>query len=234
MRGEANCATMSSMKLSDQRGAVNALLIPFILVILLFFGSAGFGVWAFMSRQDYKNNVDAKIAVAEAATKTATQAADQVNYNQQAKYPLKAYIGPAAYGKVTVSYPKTWSAYVQDSSNSSSNPVNGYFQPGVVPDTADSTSTYALRVQVIATPYAQSMASFTSQAQNGTVTVAPYSLPKVSSVVGSIVTGQIETNINGIMIVLPLRNTTLEVWTEQPAEEADFTSIILANMTFAP
>lgn len=221
------------MKL-DQRGAINALLIPFILVLLLFFGSAGFGVWAFMSRQDYKNNVDAKIAVAQAATKTATQAADQVTYNQQAKYPLKAYVGPAAYGKVTVNYPKTWSAYVQDSGGNSSNPVNGYFEPGAVPDTTNSSSTFALRVQVINTPYAQSMANFTSQAQDGTVTVAPYSLPKVGSVTGSIVTGQIETNVNGIMIVLPLRSTTLEVWTEQPAEEADFTNIILANMTFSP
>ncbi|HEY8999329.1 MAG TPA: hypothetical protein VIM53_03345 [Candidatus Saccharimonadales bacterium] len=222
------------MNLRDQRGAVNALLIPFILVILLFFGSAGFGVWAFMSRQDYKNNVDAKIAVAETATKAQTQAADQASYNQQAKYPLKAYVGPAAYGAVTINYPKTWSAYVQDSSSNSSQPVNNYYQPGVVPDTTNSNNTYALRMQVNATPYAQVMAGFASQVQSGDVTVAPYSLPKVKSVVGSIITGQIESNVTGVMIVLPLRDTTLQVWTEQPSEETDFTNIILANMTFAP
>ena len=54
---------MSDMKTLDQRGAINALLIPLILVIVFFLGAAGFGYWAFSERQDYKNNSDAKVAL---------------------------------------------------------------------------------------------------------------------------------------------------------------------------
>jgi cytoskeletal protein RodZ len=224
------------MKLRDQRGS-SSLLLPFIIVLVFFLGTAGFAVWAFMSRQDYKNNVDTKISAANAVVKQQTQTTDQATYNQEAKYPLKSYVGPSAYGNVTVNYPKTWSAYVQDANNQASTgntPINAYFQPGIVPDATNTANTFALRVQVNATSYSDTMSGFTPQVQAGQVTIAPYHLPKVPSVVGSIVTGQIEPNVNGVMIVLPLRSTTLQVWTEQPSEEADFTNIILANLTFSP
>lgn len=234
MRAWAQCDTMSDMKALDQRGGLNGLLIPFILSILFFVGAASFGAWAFMSRQDYKNNTDAKIATAQAVTKAQTQAADQVIYAQAAKYPLRSYIGPSAYGNVKISYPKTWSAYVQDATNGGSSPVNGYFQPDVVPNVNSDSSTFALRVQVLSNSYPQQLASFANQAKNGKVTVAPYSLPKLPNVIGSIVTGQIGQNVQGTMIIVPIRSLTLEIWTEQPSEQSDFTNIILPNVTFSP
>jgi len=222
------------MKTLDQRGVLNGLLIPFILAVLFFVGAASFGVWAFMSRQDYKNNTDAKITTAQAAAKTQTQAADQLIYAQAAKYPLRAYVGPSAYGNVTVKYPKTWSAYVQDVTNGSNFPINGYFQPDVVPNVDTNSNTFALRVQVLSNAYAQQLATFTSYAKDGRVKVAPYSLPKVPNVIGSIVTGQIGQTVQGTMVVLPIRSLTLELWTEQPVEQNDFMNIILPNVTFSP
>ena len=66
--------------LSDQRGALNGLLIPLILVVVLFLGAAGFGFWAFSSREDYKNNSDAKVAVAVTAAEKRTEATAAKTY----------------------------------------------------------------------------------------------------------------------------------------------------------
>ena len=52
------------MKSLNERGAINVLMVPLILVIVFFLVAAGFGYWAFASREDYKNNSDAKVATA--------------------------------------------------------------------------------------------------------------------------------------------------------------------------
>jgi len=217
------------MRKLDERGAVNSLLFPFVLVLLLFLGAAAFGIWAFAGRQDFRNNVVAKIATAQAATKIATQAADQKTYAEASKYPLRSYTGPSSLGGVTVSFPKTWSAFVQDDDSKSNTPINGYFQPNIVPDIG--SSTFAFRMQLTTTPYAQQMAGYDAGVKQGTLVVAPYSLPKVPSVSGSIMTN---TDGTGVTVVLPVRNMTLILWTEQPSEINDFTKIILPNASFAP
>ncbi len=43
------------------------------------------------------------------------------------KQPLQTYTGPSAFGSISVKYPKTWSAYVDETN--SSTPVDGYFHP---------------------------------------------------------------------------------------------------------
>src|SRR5215471_7734176 len=105
---------MSGMKTLQERGAINVLLIPFILVIVLFFGVGGFAYWAYSSRQDYKNNVNQKINTASATVKQQTETADAAQYAEREKQPFNTYVGPQAFGSVTVRYPKTWSAYVAE------------------------------------------------------------------------------------------------------------------------
>lgn len=221
--------------ITDQRGQLNSLLIPLILVILLLGGAVAFGVWAFNSRQDYKNNADQKITAAQAATKQQTQNTDAAAYAEAAKKPLKNYAGPASFGGVTVQYPKTWSAYVIENATSST-PINGYFQPNFVPDVGSATNAFWLRVQLNQTAYNTIMNSYAGGVQGGQITVAPYSLPKVPSVTGSILTGKINADgdKSGTMILLPLRSSTLEIWTESTDALADFNSNILPNLSFSP
>jgi hypothetical protein len=42
------------------------------------------------------------------------------------------------------------------------------------------------------------------------------------------------TNSTGTMVLLPMRDKTLEIWTEAPAYLADFNTYILPNITFSP
>jgi hypothetical protein len=221
---------MSGMSMKSEAGAINALLLPLLVSLLLLVGVAVFGVWAFGSRQDYKDNVDAKVATAVTAAKVAEDKVKDAQFAEESKNPLKTYAGPAAYGSVSINYPKTWSGYVKDTG--ADDPfVDGYFSPGVVPDAQDEKSSFAFRVQVSGQTYSDTLQQFESQEG---ISIQPYALPKVPNVVGVIIRGAIEQDRQGIMVILPLRNTTLKFWTESNDFTGDFNNIILPNASFSP
>ena len=116
----------------NQRGAINILLIPLIVVSVLFVAGAGFGVWSFASRSDYKNNSDKKSAAAAAAARKEQKTADDAAFAEEVKKPYDSYIGPAAYGNITVNYPKTWSSYVVESPRGGSTQVSQWFLKNTV------------------------------------------------------------------------------------------------------
>jgi len=217
-----------------EQGESNVLLIPVILIGLLFVGAASFAFWAYSGRQDYKNNSDAKVAAAVQNNTQAVQAKDAKQYAEASKNPLKIYNGPDSFGSVKVSYPKTWSSYVDTTSNSY--PLDAYFHQDYVPST-QSQQTYNLRVQVNSQSYSTQLAQYQSLIQQGKVTATPYSLPKQPSIIGTKLHGNVmiqnPTGV-GTMILLPLRSTTLEIWTESDSYLPDFNNYILPNLTFSP
>lgn len=217
----------------NERGALNALFIPFMTLVVFFLSTAGFAIWAYLGRQDYKNNSDQKSAVAVEKAVTATQRADAAKYFEEAKKPYDTYIGPAAFGNITVNYPKTWSAYVAEDSKGG-DPIKAYFHPKTVPNVADADQNFALRVDLIDTNYNDVLTQFQAQIEIGKVSAAPYKLPKIPSVVGSRLEGQITPTKQGSMVLLPLRNMTLKIWTESNDFKADFDTNILPNLNFVP
>jgi len=224
---------MSSMKHSSQAGYVSGVLVSLITVSVLLAGALGFGAWAFMSRQDYKNNSDQKAAKAAAEAKEATEAADAIKYAEEAKNPYTRHRGPDEFGAVTVKYPKTWSGYVVEGDKSGT-PVNDYFHPKVVPDATDKDNAFALRIQVVDRAYDSVLRTYEGSINSQKLKAAPYTLPKVKGVIGTRLDGQVEPNKQGRLIILPMRNMTLKVWTESSSYMADFNKIILANLTFSP
>lgn len=195
-------------------------------------GAGAFAVWAYNGRQDYKNNVDTKISTAVETNKQLVQAQDAKQYAEAAKQPLKTYVGPEAYGSVHISYPKIWSAYVDTTGGATG--LNGYLYPDTVPSITSQSSVFALRVEVVQTAYDKVVSQFNGVLKQGKVTVTPYKLVKVPSIVGVRIDGQIATNKQGSMIVLPLRDKTLEIWTESTAFLNDFNNNILPYASFSP
>jgi len=220
---------------NNQTGVINKLAVPLIFVTICLLIAVVFGIWAFSGQQSYKNNTNKKIAVAVSMAQQQQKTADETS-NAAAQENLLPYHGPPVYGSLSLLYPKNWSAYVITASadDNSSTPINGYFQPGILPDVSNSANVFALRVQILQQTYDQVVTQYQSLAQGGTVTVNAYSLPKVPNDVGIRVDGAIEQNIQGSMVILPLRETTLEIWTESTAEESDFNNIILPNVSFSP
>lgn len=217
------------IKLNQQ--GFNTLIFPLLLFMILFFGAAGFGLWAFMERQDYKDNVEPKIAAAVEVAKQQTAAAKDQEFAEKEKSPLKPYSGPATFGSISIMYPKTWSAFVSETGKGNT-PINGYFHPNFVP-ALDSGTGFALRIELVELSYAQELKKFDGAVKAGTVRVSPYA-SKVGGVVGARVDGEIVTKKKGSMVLLPLRDKTLRVWTEAEEFKKDFNDIILNSLTFTP
>jgi len=221
------------MSKHNQDGAINGLLISFIFCLILLIGAVVFAVWAYQGRQDYKNNVDAKISAAVAAARSDEDNKLNAQFAEASKQPLKTYNGPESYGSIVLDYPKTWSGYVDDSGNGSA-AVDGYFAPGVVPSITAQSSVFALRLEVVNQTYASVLQQFSGQQQQGQLTVSAYALPKLPKVVGVEISGTLNDQQNGTMIVLPLRTSTLELWTDGTQYLNDFNNYILPNFSFSP
>jgi hypothetical protein len=222
----------------NQDGAVSGAAISLVICVLLLLGAIVFGAWAYSSRQDYKNNVDAKVNAAVGIAKQEESTQKDKQFAEEEKSPLKTYNGPEAFGSLDVSYPKTWSGYVDDSGNGSQ-PLDGYFNPGVVPSIGAQNSVFALRVQVLSQSYTQTLQTFQSaSSSNGgpALTIVPYALPKVPKVIGVEATGTLPNtnNVVGTAVVLPLRSQTLEIWTMGTSYLNDFNTYILPNFSFSP
>jgi len=223
----------------NQDGAVNGVVVSLVLCILLLVGALAFAGWAYSSRQDYKQHTDAKVSVAVDKAKQAESAAKDAAFVEAEKNPLRTYNGPEAYGSLVLQYPKTWSGYVDDSGSSNSAMVDGYFYPGVVPSLTNQSSVFALRVQVLNQAYASVVKNLSSSGQQNPPTITAYSLPKLPKVVGVKITGTIgnqgsSTPKQGIMVVLPLRSQTVQIWTEGNQFINDFNNSILPNFSFSP
>jgi hypothetical protein len=228
----------------NETGAVNGAVFSLVIAILLLVGAVAFGGWAFSSRQDYKNNTDAKIATAVTVAKQQEGTLKDAQFAQAEKDPLATYNGPEAYGSIVVRYPKTWSGYAAISNNGSGSSgnaaVDDYFYPGIVPSTTDQSSVFALRIQVLNQSFASVVKQITqSQSAANPPTVSPYVLPKVPSAVGVEINGTLPVtngtgNKTGIMVILPLRSETIEIWTEGSQFTGDFNNSVLPNFSFSP
>jgi hypothetical protein len=220
------------MKKLDQRGAIDAWLIAFVITILFATGFLSFGIWAFMGREDYKNNVDEKIAIAVADAKTINSAEKDKEFAEKEKNPLRTYAGPATYGSLSISYPKTWSAYV-DETGKSNVPLTGTLNPAFVPG-LQSNLPVALKFSVTNTDYSAVVKTFDSQVKTGKVKVSPFKADKVQSILGVRLDGEFIQGKQGSMVILPVRDKTLQIWTESPQFVPDFNTIILPNIVFVP
>lgn len=183
-----------------------------------------------MSRQDYKNNVDQKIVAATKISDAKLSAQKDLEFAEKEKYPLKSYEGPSAFGSLKVLYPKTWNAYVDETPRGSV-PVDGYFMPVFVPGVGDNAS-YALRVEVVNSSYSNAISQFSANIKAGKTTATPFIPPKVTSVTGTRFDGLLPNNKVGSMVVLPLRDKAIRIWTEVPEFASDYNTIILPNFTF--
>jgi hypothetical protein len=219
------------MKESNQQGSVLVTVLLSVFIVL-FLAAAGLGLWALGSRNDYKNNVDQKVAAAVETAKQQEAAAKDKEFEIKYKNPYRTYTGPAAYGSIKIVYPRDWSAYV-DESGKGNYPVDGYFHPATVPG-LQSGASYALRAQVTNTQYSIEVHRFDSYVKTGKVKVTPFSAAKVTGPIGVRVDGEVQPKEQGSMIILPLRDKTLKIWTEANQYQGDFNTIVLPNLTFEP
>lgn len=212
----------------DQRGEINHLTIPFVIVLVLALGFGIFSVWAFANYSEQKNNVDVIVATEVADAKKAQEVELQAEFAEEQKNPYKSYVSGPPNGSVKIVYPKTWSALIEEKETGSAS-LDGYFHPDFVPD-GNSDTLFGARVEIESSDYAKVLAGYQRDVESGELTAKAI---KISGATGTRLDGIIENDITGAVVILPLRDRTVKIWTESTNYMSDFNRII-DNLTYSP
>lgn len=212
----------------NMQGSINSLTFPFIVVTLLAIGFGVFSVWAFTNYNQEKNHVNDVVATEVAAAEKAKEAELKADFAEQMKSPYRTYNSSQALGSIKLVYPNSWSAYIEEDENGSVG-LDGYFQPGFVPDIR-SDNPFALRIKISSSDYARELERYQRDVEDGTLKAKAIT---ISGAKGTRLDGEIERDVKGAIVLLPLRDKTLEIWTESTDYLNDFNKTI-SQLKYSP
>ena len=198
---------------------------------VLFIGAAVFALTSYTENQDLKNNLNIKVAEAVEIAVQKAESTKDTEFVEKEKEPLRTYNGSVTYGSLSFQYPKTWSVYEVEST--SGNVIDIYANPGTVPGLT-SKKPYALRVQITSTTYEKELNQIDNLMKNGSLKSVTFRPAKVDSVLGIKASGQITTTLQGSIVLLPLRDRTIKIFTESQEFTNDFENLILPSIKFTP
>lgn len=220
---------MRLMKYSfKEAGAVNPLVVSNVILAILAVALGSVMVWALVNYWDQKDNTDQKIEAAVTEAKKVQATEDEKQFLEREKSPYLQYAGPDDLGRVTFSYPKTWSGYV--AKDPAEGTLEAYFNPGIVPFVA-SDQQFALEVKVSGREYEDTLKSYESPVKKGELKSSPVVINGFS---GIRLDGKFSAKIEGSMVLFKVRDKTLSIATEANTFRSDFDNIILKSLDFNP
>lgn len=214
-------------KHNQEVGSVNPLLIGSILLGLMAAGFAGAFFWAYTNYVDQRDNTAQKVSAAVTDAKQAQTAEDEKAYLEKAKQPYSQLVTPDDLGRVTVSYPKTWSVYV---AKSSSTEYEAYLNPVSVP-AVSSTQAFAARLTISNSKYDDVVNTYTSLVKKGDLTSVPIT---VNNFTGIKLDGKFSATRSGSAVVFKVRDKTLTIATDIADYKNDFNDVIVKSLDFNP
>jgi hypothetical protein len=179
---------------------------------------------------DIKNNINLKVAEGIKPIEAKLEDKYQKELEEKEKQPLDIYTGQAEFGTFSIKTPKTWSRYIAE--NISSVPLEFTAHPNYVPVKTQNTK-YALRATIKNESYTKALEFYNQRLKNkdNKLTITPVT---INGVDGVTIQGLIENQIDGTMVVFPLRDKVVRVWTESVDFQNDFNNIILPSISFIP
>jgi len=206
---------------------MNPLLITTVLLLV---STIALAIATFNYYGRYKterDTVEAQIEQAVTDAKSIQETELNTQFQEQLKTPYAVYSAPAELNGIAITHPKTWSIHaIEDAASDTS--LIGYGHPGYVPDTRGDTK-LALRFKLERRAYEDAVDAYESGIKSGEVSAKAVI---VNGIKGLRLTGEIERGLNGIMVILPIRDKTLSIWTQNQSYAADFDDIIIAKLKF--
>lgn len=210
-------------KHAQELGAITGQLIAIIGlgVLVLILGSLS--IWAFVNYNDQKTDVDGRVAVATAEAKKQQADEDELKFSEREKEPYSQFVGPEDYGRLTFSYPKTWSVYVDKDAENGGDYV-AYFNPLKVPSVSQSdTQQFALRVKIEQKDYDTVVQSYDALVKKGDL--SPGSTASQGNQ-GTRLDGSFSKNIRGAAVIYKVRDKTITIQTDANTFKPEFEKII--------
>lgn len=212
------------MKKLNQDGAMNALLIPLIVATICFFVAAGLSISYYNKFIDQRDRNQPKIEAAVEDAKETQRKQMEADFTEKEKRPTKQFTSPSEFGGVVLTFPKTWSSYVENKGSE----FQYYGHPNYVPSEGVN---YALRMSVVSRQFAQEIKQYDAQVKKNELKATSV---MASGVTGTRLDGFLSKKMEGSMLIFPLRDKTLRVWTESKNFRGDFDNIVLKSFSFVP
>lgn len=213
--------TMTQIRNTRENGSAKAWMISSISLIVMLVATSIFSVWLFIQYSDQKNNTDDKINAAVAIAEKNQSDADEAKFAQREKEPLRQFVGPDDYGRLTFSYPKTWSAFV-NKDVSKGGTYEAYLNPVVVPPVS-AVQQFAIRVTIEEKPYDKVLATYDSLVKKGSLKSSSVSVDGNS---GTRLDGAFSKDIRGSAVIYKIRDKTVTIRTDAETFTPDFNALI--------
>ncbi|HEU5121743.1 MAG TPA: hypothetical protein VFT59_02765, partial [Candidatus Saccharimonadales bacterium] len=156
---------MNTWKQKHEEGSISGSMIAIIGLSVLVLVAGGLAIWAYVSYNEQKTNVDGRVELAVAEAKKEQSDIEEEKFAQREKEPNRQFTGPDDYGRLVFDYPKTWSVYeARDVSRGGT--YEAYLNPIVVPPVTP-TQQYALRVAIEEKDYDQVVKSYEGLVKKG-------------------------------------------------------------------
>jgi hypothetical protein len=212
---------MNTFRHNHERGGVSGSLIAIIGLSILVLGAGSLAIWALLNYSEQKTNVEGKIDLAVAEAKKVQGDADEVKFAEREKEPNRQFVGPDDYGRLTFTYPKTWSVYVARDVAKGGD-YEAYLNPVTVPPVSP-TQQYSLRVLIEEKDYDQVVKSYENLVKKGDLRSSATSANGNN---GTRLDGSFTKDIRGSAVIYKIRDKTLTIRTDADTFKPDFENII--------
>lgn len=197
-----------------------------ILVIVCLIAAAAivFAVIFFMKYNELNTDFESQKSIAEANARVEQEEADIAKFEEEKKLPFQKFTGPSDYGSISFEYPKTWSIYVESDGTDNSDYV-AYFRPGQVDPVGKEDSRYALRFKIMNQQITSVQEEYEGLLEDGSVTSSVFNADN-NKVTGTMYTGKIAENMNGIVVLIKVNDKTAIFQTDAMIYKNDFQTLI--------
>ena len=211
---------MSMKHHSSQSGGINGLLIAVIGLSLLAIGLIGSTIYFYQEYDAKRTNVNGQIQLAEVQAKKDQADEDEAKFAQREKEPNRNFVGPDDYGRLTFSYPKTWSVYISKDASTGGD-YEAYLNPVVVPPVS-SQQKYALRVSILTRDYGSVIEQYASLVKQGDLKSSVYT---ANGQTGTRLDGTFSNDVRGAVVVFKIRDKTVVLQTDADTFKPDFDAL---------
>ena len=205
------------------KGVVDGWMISTIGLIILVLGAGSLAIWAYVNYTEAKTDIDGKVAAAVAEAKRAQAEEDEAKFAEREKEPRREFIGPDDYGRLSFTYPKTWSVYVAKDARKGGD-YEAFLHPIQVPSLEQqATQQVALRLQIVDKDYDVYLKQYEGLIKDGKLRSSTVS---VNGENGVRFDGDFTKDIRGAAVVFKMRDKTVVLRTDADTFKPDFDTLI--------
>lgn len=229
MRSKLPCISISVMEpndpLNSTGGETNILLISTILFGVVAFVFGVLAIYSVISAQNARTSLN--------TAKTASYKDGQDAQKQQgskdalaaAEAPYRSYKAATEFGNFEIKFPKNWSAYVVEDLNAT-NQVSLSLHPDLIRQAVGKDNNYAFRALLVKSAMTGLQKTYDDRVKSKKLTTKTVT---VSGISGLWYEGQFDDKHNGVIVLVPVRDKTLEFITDYSKDYISEFNEILAQ-----